>query len=259
MNINNIPKLSFCITCKNRFYQVSRTLPKNLDDNRMYKQFVEFILIDFGSADGLFDWIRKNHAQDIKDGYLKYYYTDSLPYWHVSIAKNTAHSLASHEILVNLDCDNYTGHNGGKFVIQRFIKYGDAVFIHQFSKKHADGSYGRICVLKKHFMQIRGYDENFEPMGHEDSDLMKRLTKLGLCRLNIPNPNYNKAIANSKEESIRNTCSKLSWEEMDEINIEKSNLNIQSGRIIANLNAKSIGIESGIYNFYEKHTIQNEK
>ena len=65
-------KLSFCIACKNRLYQIKQTLPQNLEDNRKAKDFVEFILVDFGSDDGLQEWIAENFVNEIEEGYLKY-------------------------------------------------------------------------------------------------------------------------------------------------------------------------------------------
>ena len=150
----NIPKLSFCITCKNRLYQIQDTLLKNLNDNKMYKHLIEFVLVDFGSNDGLQDWIKKDCIKYIKDGYLKYYYTDDLPYWHASIAKNTAHIYANNDILVNLDCDNFTGLNGGKYLIRQFMKLGEEIILHQLSGIFEDGSYGRIAVLDEIFFNI---------------------------------------------------------------------------------------------------------
>ena len=120
---SSLTSLSFCITCKNRIHQIRQTLQKNLDDNRSHQDMIEFVLVDFGSTDGLKKWILSNFYQELSSGYLRYYYTDELPLWHASIAKNTAHSLARNNILVNLDCDNYTGRMGGNFVIQTFIKH----------------------------------------------------------------------------------------------------------------------------------------
>lgn len=121
--VMEVPSPSFCITCKNRFHQISKTLRRNLDDNRLFKGLIEFILVDFGSTDGLYSWITNNFKHKMEEGYLKYYYTDELPYWHCSIAKNTSHLLAKNKILVNLDCDNYTGYNGGRFVIRQWLKH----------------------------------------------------------------------------------------------------------------------------------------
>ncbi len=57
---SQIFKISFCITCKNRLHQIRQTLPKNLEDNRRLQELVEFVLVDFGSTDGLRKWISDN-------------------------------------------------------------------------------------------------------------------------------------------------------------------------------------------------------
>lgn len=126
----NIPKLSFCITCMNRLNQIKETLPQNLRDNILFNEKIEFIVVDFATP-GLQQWIKSEFEEELRSGYLKYYYTEELRYWHASIAKNTAHLLANNDILVNLDCDNYTGYNGGWFVICQFLKYGMNLVLHQ--------------------------------------------------------------------------------------------------------------------------------
>ena len=107
--------LSFCIACKNRLHQISQTLPQNLKDNRDTKDVIEFVLVDFGSTDGLQAWVKENFADEMEAGYLKYYYTEGVPVWHASIAKNTAHTLAENLIVVNLDCEYFTGKDEGLF------------------------------------------------------------------------------------------------------------------------------------------------
>lgn len=248
-----IPKLSFCITCKNRFYQISKTLPKNLKDNERFKGMVEFILVDFGSEDGLKDWILENFTNELAEGYLKYYYTEELPYWHACIAKNTAHLLANHDILVNLDCDNFTGFNGGYFIIEQFMKYGKDIFIHQSRKNSWNGSYGRISVMRDYFNKIGGYNENFEPMAFQDDDLMYRLSALRLKYVHISNNEYNDAIKNTKQESIRYSNSDLNWHEMLWKNMFISRKNILEGNLVAN-NGKW-GIRKNIYNHFGKRVI----
>ena len=242
--------LSFCITCKNRMWQIKQTLPQNLKDNSSMKGQVNFVLVDFGSTDGLEEWIVENFEQEIDEGYLKYYYTEELQDWHASIAKNTAHILSDSDILVNLDCDNYTGKDGGKFVLDNMVKHGiyNAV-LHQFSNEYGDGSYGRIALSKRLFMSIGGYDESFEPVGYQDRDLLIRLMIAGSDLFHLGDRKYNQAIANSKEECIENTSSKLSWQEMNRKNYLLSRENITSGKIVANMDKKYIGITQNIYEF----------
>ncbi|HZH74266.1 MAG TPA: glycosyltransferase family A protein [Mariniphaga sp.] len=226
-----IPTLSFCITCKNRFHQISRTLKKNLDDNRLHQEWIEFVLIDFGSVDGLREWVIRNFRSDLETGFLRYFYTEQLPYWHASVAKNIAHRLAGHDILINLDCDNYTGYLGGQFVIRQFLKNRDIV-LHQFSGVLSDGSFGRIGMLRKYFEITGGYNESFEPMSYQDVDLIERLKRLGLEYQLKPNARFCKAIANTKNEGILYTNSSIDYNAMQNNNAGISKENINAGHIV---------------------------
>jgi len=224
-------KLSFCITYKNRFAQIVKTLPKNISDNINLNTEIEFILVDFNSNDGLFEWIKSNFMNHIQSGYLKYYYSEELPYWECSKAKNRSHQLGSGKILVNLDCDNYTGKNGGQFVLKQFRNYGSNTILHQASGISKDGSYGRISVLKTYFQMIGGYDESFSPMGYQDYDLIKRLKEFGLIYVCENSNAYNKAIKNSKDEGLKFTNTDQSYSEMLNNNIKISNYNIFNGNL----------------------------
>lgn len=239
-----IPTLSFCITCKNRFHQISQTLRKNLDDNWLHREWIDFILVDFGSTDGLKNWVLNNFQDDLLSGYLKYYYTEELPNWHASIAKNTAHRLVTHEILVNLDCDNYTGYHGGQFVIRQFLQNRN-IILHQFGGDVYDGSYGRIGVLKKYFDCIGGYDESFGPMGYQDADLIERLKRTGLEYRYEGDIRFCRAILNTKEEGLAYTNISMDYETMVFLNRRKSAENINNGRLIANTD--HYGISGTIY------------
>ena len=230
----NIPTLSFCITCKNRLHQIRQTLRQNLEDNKLHQEFIEFVLVDFGSSDGLREWILSNFQKELTSGYLRYYFTDALPSWHASIAKNTAHWCAGNEIVVNLDCDNYTGYLGGKFVIEQFHEFRMEIVLHQFGGDFDDGTFGRIAVLRKYFDQIGGYDESFEPMSFHDDDLIIRLSRIGLQYLLKSDTVYNQAIANSKEEGLINTNSSKDYMSMFFSNQKLSARNLSEGRLIAN-------------------------
>jgi hypothetical protein len=240
----DIPKLSFCITCKNRFFQIKETLPKNLKDNILFKGIVEFVLVDFDSKDGLREWIVNNFKKELNEGYLKYYFTEELPYWHVSVAKNTAHLCASNEILVNLDCDNFTGWNGGKFVIRQFLKSRSDMVLHQWGGHYGDGTYGRISMLKKFFLKVGGYDESLEPMGYEDKDLFERLRAIGLKYRLLPNLLCSNAIRNTKELSIIYCDTRMDYYQMQSINEQRSIENIMNNKFVANGN--SFGIRRNI-------------
>ena len=242
--------LSFCITCKNRMWQIRQTLPQNLKDNISMKGQVNFVLVDFGSTDGLQEWIAENFEQEIEEGYLKYYYTEELKDWHASIAKNTAHILSKSDVLVNLDCDNYTGKDGGKYILENMVKYGiHNTVIHQFGGNPFDGSYGRITLSRENFVSIGGYDESFEPMLYQDKDLLMRLMSAGIDYILLDDKKYNQTIRNSKEEGVINSSSDLTWLEMNKRNHILSEQNIASGKVVANKDKWRIGVEKNIYEF----------
>lgn len=252
--MHHIPRLSFCITCKNRFHQIRETLPINLSDNFYFQDLIEFVVVDFGSNDGLADWVLNSFTNELDSGYLAYFFTDELPFWHASIAKNTAHYLASNELLVNLDCDNYTGRFGGKYVIKNFIKYGLNIVHHQFSQCYGDGTYGRIGLTKTFFEQLGGYDESFEPMGFQDVDLILRAQQIGLTYINEYKPQYTTAIVNSKEDKIKNCNKSMSYDEMNSRNYERSVQNIENGKFTAN--DGRYGIRKNIFNHKEKERLK---
>lgn len=240
-------KLSFCITCKNRFYQLSQTLPVNLADNLQHQNEIEFVLVDFNSEGGLKDWLFSTCQSALESNYLKYIYTESIDIWHAPIAKNTAHNHASGEFLVNLDGDNFTGKNGGAFVLEQFEKYGQDLLLHQFRGEFEDGSFGRVGMSKKHFQTIRGYDESLLPMLYEDIDLIKRLQLHGLRYELVNDPAYNKALINTKEDSLKNTGSELTPKEMNRQNFIRSKENLAKGKIIAR--QPQMGITENIYQY----------
>ena len=148
------PSVSFCTTYKDRFWQISQTLPKNLKDNRMDKEHVEFVLIDFDPSDPtLKNFIFDNFADDVASGYLKYYQTDKMPTWDCSFAKNTAHYYAANDVVVNLDADNYTGWRGGLYVAH-MLAPNRKTFLWQYTGT-PNGSYGRISLYKEDFEYLK--------------------------------------------------------------------------------------------------------
>lgn len=170
-------RLSFCMTCKGRLWQLEKTLAQNLRDNRADRRQIEFVLVDFDTP-GLRAFVEAKCADALSDGYLRYYHTRALPYWLAAKAKNTAHVLASGQILVNLDCDNFTGKQAGRFILSVFDKYGmDSVFHIRYPEK-CDSSYGRIAMSRASFLALGGYNEKLLPLGFEDSDLMLRFCAL---------------------------------------------------------------------------------
>ena len=115
--------------------------------------------MDINSKDGFRDWIREQDlTKYIECGYLRYFESDGLDTWHASIGKNTATHQARGRIVVTLDCDNYTGKNGGRFVIDQFEAHDHNCVLHQVDCIHQNGNFGRIALTKEVFDKIGGYD-----------------------------------------------------------------------------------------------------
>jgi len=234
----------------NRIKQIKETLPKNLQDNILHKSVIEFILVDFSSSDGLQKWIFENFQKELKQGYLKYYYTDDLLEWNASIAKNTSALLTTGKIIVNLDCDNYTGEHGGLWIIEKFQEYGDNLLLHQSSNIYKSGTMGRISMIKDNFLKLNGYNEQLFSMSVQDKDIIERGKLIGLNYINY-NLNNN-AIINDKDKSLENS-NYINYNKMCKINTLISNYNIINNIYKANNLKKDykIGIQNITRLFYK--------
>ena len=243
--------LTFCITCMNRIHQIKQTLRKNLDDNKNSGYNINFVLVDFGSKDGLKEYIINNFEIDLKSEYLKFYYTDELKYWNSPIAKNTSHLLGNGKYLVNLDCDNFTGINGADFLIDHYKNKGDNIIIHQSSNIFGSGTMGRISMTKENFLKIGGYNQSLFPMSHQDGDIVNRAILNRLKYYNLKNKEFNKAITNDKKESLKNCYGKYNYKNMMNLNMAYSNFSLKSGELIANNYFKNhqLGVLVNLYQY----------
>ena len=233
-------KLTFVMALMNRKHQIEKTLIKNLEDNWEDREDVEFVLMDVSSKDGFREWLQEQDLNKYtKSGYLRCFETDVIDTWHFSIGKNTATHQAHGRIVVTLDCDNFTGFRGGKFVIDHFEKNDYNCVMHQFDWNPKNGNFGRIAITKKKFDEIGGYDQSLLPMGYQDWDIIKRAEATGCKYINPVDAEYNQAIENEggKELSMANQTEnhkKLGWTEMNRINKLKCHHNLYRKKHIAN-------------------------
>ena len=256
--IDNVPcgkkKLSFVMALMNRSHQIEQTLIQNLEDNWDDRNDVEFVLMDVNSKDGFRNWIRKQELEKYTEvGYLRYFEVDSIDKWHASIGKNTAIHQAVGKIVVTLDCDNFTGYRGGRFLITQFKKHDYNCVIHQYDGNPQNGNFGRISMTKKNFNEIGGYDQSFLPMGYQDWDIIKRAEATGCTYVNLKDSEFNHAIENEgkKELSMANTKDehkKLGWVEMNRINKLKCHHNLYNKKHKANNGY--YGIRSNVRTIY---------
>jgi glycosyltransferase involved in cell wall biosynthesis len=191
-------KISFCITCKGRLEQLQKTLPINIENNKDYPN-TEFVVLDYGSEDGLGDWIREKFGKRIgKDIRYARVEPEDAPRFRMAHAKNMAHRLATGDVLCNLDADNTTAPGFAAWLNSEFSKNPD-IFVrlhrlnHQLVKVKAlqenvaervrikvhsvchaickdppealkeplnlEGAEGRIAISAENFLRLHGYDE----------------------------------------------------------------------------------------------------
>jgi hypothetical protein len=195
------PRIALCTTCKGRVQHLRETLPKNLADNAGYDNAL-FLVLDYGDADGMAEYVKTAHAADLASGRLVYYRHDNGGAFHVAHAKNMAARcgmLEGAEILVTLDADNYTGAGFAQFVADglREPRITPGVFLvpdHLLiqSTPHGPlrpcrGFAGRLAVWTQDFVKTGGYDEVYNTWRGEDIDLNFRLERMGYARRFIGN------------------------------------------------------------------------
>lgn len=171
-------KLSYYTTHKDRFWQLSKTLKRNLFDHRDYVGKVEFVLVNLDNEEvnECHDWIILNFNKEMTNGLLKYYRTTEMNNWNVAIAKNTAAYYTSGKIIHNLDGDNFVNRHVTDYIIKTFDENENSI-LHIWDGTYTKGTYGNITCLKRNFKEIGGYDQDMLGMGHSDTNLLIRLEK----------------------------------------------------------------------------------
>ena len=193
--------ISFCTSIKNRLSQLRQTLEPNLSCLRPSDQIC---LVDFGSTDGLSDWIWSNFTDAINNGYLTFFEVNAPTIWNSARAKSLAHRLASGTYLFNLDADNFLTDQDMRQII---VAAQNGSPCHQWSQDWNrpqdwnDGSFGRIGLPKILYNYLGGYDEAFLPMGHQDFDLLNRIRDIGQEIVKI-SPPTKMAISNNINEKM---------------------------------------------------------
>ncbi len=198
-------KISLCVTSMNRLHHLAQTLPRNLADNSSYPN-VEIVLLDYNSSDGLEKWAKQNLREWIKAGRLVYFRTSDAAHFNRSHARNLAFRLATGDIVCTIDADNFTGRGFAHYVNERFNRYQDIYLRPDFDGAHVRlrDAFGRICVRKKDFLKIEGYDERLVEYGYEDIDLCRRLEKLGLKPRLIEDERHLQYIDHGNRERVGN-------------------------------------------------------
>jgi Glycosyl transferase family 2 len=166
--------VSFCVLCKGRRRHLEQTLAANLES--ISEKNAEIVLVDYGSGDGLAEWVSASFGHALNDGRLQYYQLqENLPF-SIPVGKNFAHRLARMEILINLDADNFIG---DLWEAAQMLGFNEFLACDEM----ANGAFGRIGMWRGDFEKLGGYDESFEPVGYYDVDLKERAQRAGLKKV----------------------------------------------------------------------------
>ncbi|WP_300044374.1 glycosyltransferase family A protein [Ramlibacter sp.] len=204
-------KVSVCMHAMNRTWQVKQTLRHNV----MACVNHELILVDFGSTDGLDEWVRSEFTEDIRAKRLVYFRTPTPTRFHASKSKNLAHHLGSGDILLNCDGDNFVTEADLDRIVKVFAKEPNSI-VQNFSGDLTDGTYGRIALTRKNFNQMGGYDEGLLPIAAQDYDLLLRGLQIGLRTVRISAVDK-KPVLNTVSDKVP-AGSKMDWGAINNIN-----------------------------------------
>ena len=188
---NSKAKISFITTCCNRAEFIKQTLSKNIEDSLSYgdegqdghgSRYLEFILLNWNSPDDLDTYVKENLQVYIDMGILKYYHTPHPQYFYAARAKNTAHRLATGDILCNVDADNFIGKGFPEYINKTWQENGPNILLVRENMGEPDqppwGGCGRLVYSKQQFQNMGGYNQKLTYYAWDDIDIYLRFKKL---------------------------------------------------------------------------------
>jgi predicted glycosyltransferase involved in capsule biosynthesis len=199
-----------------RVHHLMRTLPINLH----VAPDCEFVLLNYGSKDGMHEWVRDNIRPWVERGTVKYYRTQLPEYFVATHAKNIAHRQATGDILCNLDADNFLI-DGFVQLIQQVMQNKDQIMTAPiFDMFNMSGSCGKIAVRREHFYSVNGYNEDMNVgWGWDDIDFEFRVAMHNKLKYTETPIRFCRAIDHNEKDRARNFRNK-NIKETQRINAE---------------------------------------
>lgn len=290
-------KIVLCISTFRRTEQLRRALAINLITMWPMRNLISIVLVSFNDEpEGaeLRKILNSHFQMALSHGVLRYF-EKSEPWdgWHASVGKNTSHRVACgcypDSVLVNLDGDNTITTRFCEFLVKKadsMINWRprdpssgggvtpptsvavilplakdelpDVVGI-TFKNDRSSSTTGRIALGSRVFLTLRGYNQDFYPMGTQDVDLSRRLKAMG-HHVHATGPELvGNAIVNHMEhvakkrrwqcdvkEKIANVnqskFGSMTWEQMNDHNFKLSKELLSKAHLTAN-KGKQIGLK----------------
>jgi hypothetical protein len=178
-----LPSIAFCTTCKGRVQHLRATLPRNLADNADDRN-ARFVVLDYGDTEGLLDYLRAEHGEDIRRQRVVVYSYPAPGSFRMAHAKNMAHRcgiLEGADILVNMDADNYAAPGFAQWIAEAFGCSRDTLLWANAKSvvgRARQGLAGRTVVSADTFLKVGGFDEKYVAWAPEDEDFKSRVKRI---------------------------------------------------------------------------------
>lgn len=209
-------KISFCITCKDRLFHLRQTLPFNLASTSNFER--EFVIMDYNSEDGLYEWSKKHLSVWENQGVVRYLRTRLPNYFSAAHAKNIAHRNATGDVLCNLDCDNFVTTRFCEFMLNIFKKTPLIMASNSLDAFGHHGCCGKIAATKDVFYSVNGYDEQEcvnLGWGYDDVSFRFRAEQHNKIKAIYCDSRNNLVIGHSNAVRTRNFLNKDIFESME--------------------------------------------
>lgn len=221
--------ISFCTWVKDRKDQIIEALTRNIAVTEGDSE-VSFHVVDVASEDGVEDWFKRQN-----DPRIVYRKIQDRPL-HFPELYNEAHREAHGELVVSLDADNFLGPSYCHTLRQSYILFPSGFVMHCWDGRDDSGLCGRIAMPRELFERLGGYDEDLEPVGFQDLDLVDRARAMcGNFICTVDSAVVGGAIQNTAEQRMQKTSMTVEdYEHMNSVNRQRSRMNVQAGRLVAN-------------------------
>ena len=247
--------ISFCTTCMNRLSNLQDTLLQNLEDNKSYPQ-LEFVLLDYGSKDGLPQWAEAHLRPHIDSGRLNYYRTENPTHYNPSHSRNVSFRLAQGDIVVNVDADNYVGGGFARAINLCMSQQPDHIMAvsEDFLLPDSDRMLlqGRFAFYRQDLYALGGFDEHLDECrgySNEDADLVFRAIMSGYKIAQFSSRHINRIHTPIKERTTHMRKSGKSYEQTKAINEELIAIKLGRGQTV--VNRQGWGRDMVVKNFKE--------
>lgn len=172
--------ISLCVPIMNRLDDLIATMPDRLV-NANSSPPVEIVILDYGSTDGLREYMYELMATTslARGSFFSYIWYEKPKFFHSTHAYNLALKSGIGTWVVLTPADVYL--KDGYMTILRDRIWAGCQWCNTDKKRRST-----IAFNRDEFIAMGGYDERFNTYGPDDVDIIERMNRRGLLRGSIP-------------------------------------------------------------------------